>query len=212
LPPASSSAKKANTMSRFGLVPVRAMSRATDRIMASMSFMSTAPRPQIRPSFSSPLKGSTCQSSFCAGTTSKCPWTTSASAEGSSPAIRVTTEARPGEDSKISVDRPTSSSKPAAYSAAARSPGPALSPKLEVSIRISSWQMRTTSSCGRRAGIVGLLADGGAWLQPIDLLAWRQPDVMERHRNGVGKSPIQHFGQNVLEFFSLLSKESVRRN
>lgn len=66
----------------LGLRPVRAKSRRTDRIMASMSFMSTAPRPQISPSFSSAPNGSTDHCSRSAGTTSRCPCTTSALAEG----------------------------------------------------------------------------------------------------------------------------------
>ncbi len=96
--------------------------------MASMSFMSTAPRPQIMPSLSSAPKGSTDHWSRSAGTTSRCPWTTRALADGSSPASRVTTLARPGADSKISASSPTSVISPAVYSAAARSPGPEPSP------------------------------------------------------------------------------------
>ena len=43
---------------------------------------------------------------------------------------------------------PTSSSSPATYSAALRSPGPESSPKLEVSIRIRSRHSSTTSVSG----------------------------------------------------------------
>ena len=47
----------------LGLAARRAaMSRTTARIIASMSFMSTAPRPQTQPSAISPANGSTCQS------------------------------------------------------------------------------------------------------------------------------------------------------
>ena len=45
----------------------RAPSRRTARIMASMSFMSTAPRPQIMPSLTRAANGSTLQSSLSAG-------------------------------------------------------------------------------------------------------------------------------------------------
>ena len=54
VPPASSSARKASTMSRGGLRPLRSRSRTTASIIASMSFMSTAPRPQTQPSAISP--------------------------------------------------------------------------------------------------------------------------------------------------------------
>ena len=128
-------------------MPERASSRTVARIIASMSFMSTAPRPQTQPSSTSAANGSTRQSDACAGTTSRCPWTTSAGRDGSAPSTRVTTLARPGAASTISVESPTSSSRPATYSAALRSPGPLLSPKFEVSNRISSRQRSTTSSC-----------------------------------------------------------------
>ena len=45
-----------------------------------MFFMSTAPRPQTTPSRTSPEKGCTLQSAGSAGTTSRWPWTSSASA------------------------------------------------------------------------------------------------------------------------------------
>ena len=54
-------------------------------------------------------------------------------------------EARPGLDSTSRVPIPTSSSSPATYSAAFRSPGPESSPKLVVSIRIRSRHRVTTS-------------------------------------------------------------------
>ncbi len=69
-PPASSSANIARTTSRAGRLPSRAICRTTARIIASMSFMSTAPRPHSIPSRSSPANGSTCQSRASAGTTS----------------------------------------------------------------------------------------------------------------------------------------------
>ena len=79
-PPASSSAKKATTRSRGGTVPVRARWRTLASIIASMSFMSTAPRPQMQPSRSSPANGSTDQSAALAGTTSRWPCTHRAAA------------------------------------------------------------------------------------------------------------------------------------
>ena len=109
-------------MSRSGTVPVRRMWRSTESIMASMSFMSTAPRPQIIPSRTSPANGSKDQSCAAAGTTSRWPCTSSASALGSLPSIRVNTFARPGADSKYWASRPTSWISSATYSAAARSP------------------------------------------------------------------------------------------
>ncbi|CAM5263352.1 hypothetical protein SHIRM173S_13386 [Streptomyces hirsutus] len=68
---ASSSAVKAITMSRRGRTPWRAQARTTARIIASMFFMSTAPRPQTTPSRTSPEKGCTLQSAASAGTTSR---------------------------------------------------------------------------------------------------------------------------------------------
>ena len=44
-------------MSRGGLRPLRSRSRTTASVIASMSFMSTAPRPQTQPSAISPEKG-----------------------------------------------------------------------------------------------------------------------------------------------------------
>ncbi len=72
-PPASSSARKASTTSRGGLRPLRIRSLTTARVMASMSFMSTAPRPHTQPSAISPENGWCVQSSALAGTTSVCP-------------------------------------------------------------------------------------------------------------------------------------------
>ena len=63
LPPASSSAVNASTTSRSGLRPSRIRFLMTARTIASMSFMSTAPRPQTQPSASSPANGSRRQSS-----------------------------------------------------------------------------------------------------------------------------------------------------
>ena len=76
--PASSSGRKSTTTSRRGRTPARAHDRMTARIIASMSFMSTAPRPQMKPSASSAAKGGWDQSSAIAGTTSMCPCSSSA--------------------------------------------------------------------------------------------------------------------------------------
>ena len=89
-------------MSRGGLRPSRIHCRMTARIIASMSFMSTAPRPQRQPSWISPANGSTCQSLLSAGTTSRWPWISSAPRLGSLPSMRAMTLARPGSDSKSS--------------------------------------------------------------------------------------------------------------
>ena len=67
-------------MSRRGRTPARAQARTTARTIASMFFMSMAPRPQTTPSRISPEKGCTLQSAGSAGTTSRWPWTSSASA------------------------------------------------------------------------------------------------------------------------------------
>ena len=63
--------------------PRAAAARTTASIIASMSFMSTAPRPQTQPSAISPEKGSYGQSAASAGTTSRWPWISSARAAGS---------------------------------------------------------------------------------------------------------------------------------
>ena len=65
-------------MSRGGLRPLRSRSRTTARVIASMSFMSTAPRPHTQPSAISPEKGWWVQSAALAGTTSVWPWMSSA--------------------------------------------------------------------------------------------------------------------------------------
>lgn len=115
-------------MSRGGLRPLRMRSRTTASVIASMSFMSTAPRPHTHPSAISPAKGSYVQSAALAGTTSVCPWISRAGREVSSPSIRAIVEARPLCDSKICGSRPTSASFSATHSAALRSPGPEWSP------------------------------------------------------------------------------------
>jgi len=58
-------------ISRRGSSPARSSSATAVSIIASMSFMSTAPRPQSMPSFTSPAKGSTLQFAGSAGTTSR---------------------------------------------------------------------------------------------------------------------------------------------
>ena len=96
-PPASSSAVKQSTTGRFGWAPARARARTTESAIASKSFMSTAPRPQTKPSWISPANGSIRQSSAAAGTTSRWPCSSSGS-PGPSP-HRATSEVRPGSDS-----------------------------------------------------------------------------------------------------------------
>src|SRR5660397_283073 len=56
--------------------------------------------------------------------------------------------ARVGSDSRITGSRPRSDRKVATYSAATRSPGPGLSPKLDVSMRIRSWAREVTDTSG----------------------------------------------------------------
>ena len=128
VPPASSSAKNTTTRSRGGTVPVRARWRTAASIIASMSFMSTAPRPHTQPSRSSPANGSTDQSAALAGTTSRCPCTHSAPRSRSAPGIRTATLTRPGSLSKVCGSRPTSRSRSTTYAAACASPGPLPSP------------------------------------------------------------------------------------
>ena len=128
-------------MSRRGLRPSRSMRRVTASIIASMSFMSTAPRPHTMPSRTSAANGSKVQSAGSAGTTSRCPCSSSASALGSEPSIRATTLARPGSDSKIWGSSPASASCSATYSAAGRSGLTGF----DVSIRMRSRRKPTTS-------------------------------------------------------------------
>ena len=96
VPPASSSARNASTTSRGGRRPSRRRSRTTASIIASMSFMSTAPRPQTQSPAISPENGCTCQSPASAGTTSRWPWMSRPGRSGSSPSIRATTLVRFG--------------------------------------------------------------------------------------------------------------------
>ena len=176
LPPASSSAVNASTTSRSGLRPSRIRFLMTARTIASMSFMSTAPRPQTQPSASSPANGSRRQSSALAGTTSRWPWMSSAGRLGSLPSTRATRLVRFGCDSRTVGWTPTSLSRPATYSAALLSPGPEWSPGLVVSILIRSRQMSTTSSwacaakfsvtvpSSHRAALIAPQAAWGSWL------------------------------------------------
>ncbi len=84
-PPFSSSAKNATTRSRAGMRPAPRMSWSAPMIIASMFFMSTAPRPHSMPSRTTPPNGSTVQFVGSAGTTSVCPCTTSAGFVRSAP-------------------------------------------------------------------------------------------------------------------------------
>src|SRR5665647_2377022 len=195
-PPASSSANIATTTSRAGLRPSRTIWRTTARIIASMSFMSTAPRPHSRPSISSPPNGSTDQSPAWAGTTSVCPCSTRAGRCGSAPVRRTTTLARRAADSKISGSSPTSASDAITYSAATRSPGPVPSPKFELSIRNRSWQIEATSSSARSptalAGNIGMPSPYPAVaLMPRAARFARicASDAQIRAKPGVGRHP-----------------------
>src|SRR3954467_9610613 len=176
-PPASSSATKASTTSRGGRRPCRTQSRTTASVIASMFFMSTAPRPHRQSSRISPANGSTCQSSASAGTTSRWPWISSAGRDESAPAQRATTEARPGADSSNCGDNPQSLSRSAVHSAAARS----LLVGLDESMRMRSRQSSTTSSSTRGVSpadtAVGALRAGQA--------ADQRPELGEVDRRGV---------------------------
>ena len=77
-------------------MPARFNCRATTIIMPTMSFMSTAPRPQTKPSSIAPENGCTLHSAGSAGTTSRCPWISSAPRELSAPGRRANTLPRPG--------------------------------------------------------------------------------------------------------------------
>ena len=68
--------------------------------------MSTAPRPQISPSISSPPNGSWRHPSGETGTTSVWPMRQIDGAFGSVPAMRATIEPRPGRGSYVSISTP----------------------------------------------------------------------------------------------------------
>src|SRR6478752_2207626 len=146
-PPASSSARNAKTMSRSGCTPSRAHRSSVARDAAHMSFMSAAPRPQTYPSSTTPANGSTDQSSGAAGTTSRCPWTSSAGRARSTPGTRSTTLARSGASSRASTsgDQPAATSRSAIQVAAFRSPALRPRPQFVVSNRISVDNRSTTS-------------------------------------------------------------------
>ena len=145
--PASSSGKNTTMTSRRGRSPLRPQWRTTAMIIASMFFMSTAPRPQMKPSSTSAPKGGCVQSLATAGTTSKCPCTTKAGALESTPGIRRATPRRRSLlVTMTSGSQPVSRSLAAQYSAASASPTVRGSgPQLLVSIRISSRVMATAS-------------------------------------------------------------------
>ena len=145
--PASSSGKNTTMTSRRGRSPVRPQWRTTAVIIASMFFMSTAPRPQMKPSSTSAANGGWVQSLATAGTTSKCPCTTTAGALGSTPGIRKATPRRRSLPvTMTSGSHPVSRSRSAQYSAASASPTVRGSgPQLLVSIRIRSRVMATAS-------------------------------------------------------------------
>src|ERR671919_1449630 len=175
----SSSAVKAMMTSRSGRRPWRTQKRTTASTIASMFFMSTAPRPQTTPSRISPENGGTLQSAGSAGTTSRCPCTSKALRPAFDPAIRATTLARPGADSRMRASTPTSASFCATYSAAGRSlQSPP--PRFVVSIRMRSEVNSTTSSSATASSIDRL---DGARDQRCDGL--ETADHLVRRRGGV---------------------------
>ena len=93
--PTSSSAVAAKIRSPFGSKPSRASDAIATAFAATCPFMSSAPRPQISPSRSSPDQGSNCQSAASASTVSVCE---SSSNRGPPPCpgIRATRLARSG--------------------------------------------------------------------------------------------------------------------
>src|SRR5215207_3314334 len=182
----SSSAVKAMTTSRSGRSPWRTQERTTASTIASMFFMSTAPRPQTIPSRISPENGGTLQSAGSAGTTSRCPCTSRASRPACDPAIRATTLARPGADSRTRASTPTSVSFCATYSAAGRSlQSPP--PRFVVSIRMRSEVYSTTSSPATASSIGRLDGTGdqrGDGLETADHLIRRLGGVRDAARAG----------------------------
>ena len=133
-------------ISRSGREPAPMMSPSAVSIIASMSFMSTAPRPHSMPSRISPANGSTLQLRASAGTTSRWPCTTRAGLSGLRPGTRATTLVRRGSGSNIWGDRPSAASLASTYSAASRSPFARPSPWLVVSIRMRSRAITAVSS------------------------------------------------------------------
>src|SRR6185312_5397565 len=81
--------------------------------------------------------------------------------------MRATTLARFVSDSSTVGSRPTSVRRAATCSAAWRSPGPELSPRLEVSILIRSRHSATTSSWAVRPVADALLTVAGVLLPAV---------------------------------------------
>src|SRR3954447_19351350 len=178
-PPASSSATNASTTSRGGCLPWRTQSATTASVIASMSFMSTAPRPHRQSSRISPANGSICQSLASAGTTSRCPWISSAGREESAPGHRASTDARPGADSSSCGDNPQSVSRSAAHSAAARSSLVGL----DESIRMRSRHRSTTSSSTRGVSPAVTASAARHAAQTAD----QRPELSEVDRHGAAR-------------------------
>ena len=161
-------------------------SRTAARIMASMSFMSTAPRPQTQSSrdlagerVDLPVVGAGGDDvevavdqqagprGVCARECARTRWPGAAA-----------TRTRSGS-------RPTSASMPATYSAASRSPGPEPSPKFVESMRMSSRQMSTTSASAPPATVCVL--DPLSWdMAPLDVVGRLsgEPTCGLRRRSG----------------------------
>src|SRR5213078_1483138 len=120
-----------------------------------------------------------------AGTTSRCPWISRASAPGSLPSNRATTLVRPGALSWTTGSSPTSASFSATYSAATRSPTlVSLSPVLVVSMRSRSWQICTTSSVAFICSSYHLSGSGSSGL--LRLARMKLPRAVRYGRHGGG--------------------------
>ena len=123
---------------------------AMARIIASMSFMSTAPRPQMQPSRTSAANGSTCQSAAFAGTTSRWPCTSEGrAARGPRPRAARRRWRGPARSRQIVGSRPDLGEL--ARRRTRRPPAPPARSRRRSwteSIRMRSRQMRTTSSAG----------------------------------------------------------------
>ena len=166
-PPASSSAVEQNMMSRRSpgigseagsrpaALAVAARRRMTCTSIATMDFMSRAPRPQIYPRSISAPNGSWVQPSGGAGTTSRCDSSSSGSPPLPSPRTRQTMEPRPRNGSTTWGFRPASISTCSRYRAALISPPGGFT----VGMRISACKS-SISSASSRSGDFCLSSDG----------------------------------------------------
>ena len=117
-------------------VPSRCARRKASSIIATPPFISSAPRPQIYPSWRRPSKGGTSQGCAAVGTTSRWPYSSRGGASPR-PRSRLTTFTRAASSPSSSAAMPASLSKSRHQTAHARSfPG-----GLVVSCRISACKM-----------------------------------------------------------------------